>query len=293
MNTFRKILAAGVSLALALALPLASYASPQYGKVGDFDHDGGIDALDLTDMARVIGGMIQSDDIYYHIINGATYAPCDLNMDGEVDAADLTTLARHVGGIKYIETDAVVFEGFLTEEDTTDWVQYFVQNGKAAVSRANREETTDVVLSQTYAGFPVTRIGYGAFATQQIETLTMSDSVDTIDIEACSNCDRLSSVKMSRNVQTIQDAAFAKCTALTNITLPASLQTIGRAAFAGCTALNTVHFEGTKAQWQAIQYNNYNEEKDTWELTAAENDWRSGTQVTEIICTDGTIYLDD
>ena len=59
---------------------------------------------------------------------------------------------------------------------------------------------------------------------------------------------------------------------LTSVTLPKSIVSIGNSAFANCTALTSFVYRGTKAQWDEVK-------------TGA--DWRKGTGVGIIYCTDG------
>ena len=53
----------------------------------------------------------------------------------------------------------------------------------------------------------------------------------------------------------IAAGAFACCDRMTEITIPASVVGIGEEAFVGCTALETIHYGGSKVQWNAIAGN--------------------------------------
>ena len=80
------------------------------------------------------------------------------------------------------------------------------------------------------------------------------------------------------SVKSIGDWAFLYCSDLVSITIPDSVKSIGDFAFFRCDDLTTIKFQGTKAQWQAIQ-------KDTY--------WDSSTGEYAVICTDGTISKAD
>lgn len=58
-----------------------------------------------------------------------------------------------------------------------------------------------------------------------------------IGYEAFFNCAGLTSVTIPDSVATIDQRAFYGCTKLTSIAIPASLKTIGQHAFYGCTGL--------------------------------------------------------
>ena len=78
------------------------------------------------------------------------------------------------------------------------------------------------------------------------------------------------------HLQTIGDDAFYECN-FTSITLPASLKEISYRAFSSCTKLTTINFEGTTAQWAAV------ERKKNWHLNVP---------ATTVTCSDGVVGLD-
>jgi hypothetical protein len=64
----------------------------------------------------------------------------------------------------------------------------------------------------------VTTIGVGAFARTGISSLTIPNSVKTIEAWAFYECKNLKDVTIGSGVTGIADAAFGNCTALTSIT---------------------------------------------------------------------------
>lgn len=93
---------------------------------------------------------------------------------------------------------------------------------------------------------------------------------------AFSNCYKLTSITIGNGVKSIGGAAFKSCTELTSISIPNSVTSIGYYAFGWCNGLTSITFNGTIAQWNAILKG---------EL------WKAGVQATEVVCTDGTIYI--
>ena len=84
----------------------------------------------------------------------------------------------------------------------------------------------------------------------------------------------LTEVTIPAEVTSIGENAFHGCSGLTSITIPDSVTSIGEDAFYDCSGLTTINFLGTKAQWQAI------DKEDFW-------DFYSGQYT--VHCTDGTI----
>ena len=67
-------------------------------------------------------------------------------------------------------------------------------------------------------------------------------------------CSRLEELKGSENLTEIGEEAFDSCSKL-NITLGLSLKKIGNYAFLDCG--NSIHFNGTKEEWNAIEKEHY------------------------------------
>ena len=84
----------------------------------------------------------------------------------------------------------------------------------------------------------------------------------------------LKAITMTDNVLSIEKSAFEECDELTYVKLTSATQKIDSRAFADCIALTFIQYEGTMAEWNAI-------EKGT--------DWDAGTGNYTVYCSDGTI----
>ena len=78
-------------------------------------------------------------------------------------------------------------------------------------------------------------------------------------------------------VNIIRVGAFRYCTSITSVRIPNSVNNINEEAFYGCTSLETIIFEGTVDEWNAISFG---------------DDWKYGVPAKEVICSDGTVTLE-
>ncbi|GHV17078.1 hypothetical protein FACS189493_4060 [Spirochaetia bacterium] len=99
---------------------------------------------------------------------------------------------------------------------------------------------TRVVIAPEYEGIPVTSIGSGAFSYSRVTSVTIPNSVTSIDREAFSVCSSLTSVTLPNGLTSIGDGMFLSCEELTSVTIPNSVTYIGMNAFSGCSSLTSV-----------------------------------------------------
>ena len=85
-----------------------------------------------------------------------------------------------------------------------------------------------------------------------VVSLTIPEGVTHIGNGALYSCGELESISLPETVVIIGNEAFGNCGVLTEITIPASTKKLGDSVFMYCTKLATVHFAGTKAQWDVV-----------------------------------------
>lgn len=90
----------------------------------------------------------------------------------------------------------------------------------------------------------ITGIGENALATCPMMSITIPDSVTSIDKWAFVSCNRLQRVVLPDGITKIPDSAFAHCVSLTSVVLPDSVTSIGARAFAYCDVLTSISIPG-------------------------------------------------
>lgn len=155
----------------------------------------------------------------------------------------------------------------------------------------------EIVVPLTYRNIAVTTIGEQAFEYKKITGIILPDTVTTIQKNAFYQCSNLKNISFGANISIIEKKAFFKCSALEILHLPNSLTTLKEHAFACCSflksiyigksittiemkafmdckKLTSIYFDGTMAEWNAINKG---------------EDWDLGTPQYTIYCTDGNI----
>lgn len=114
-------------------------------------------------------------------------------------------------------------------------------NGGYCVSAGSNFVCENLEIPSTYNGKSVVEIRDDGFANNNsIKTLTIPDSVKTINFGAFSGCGNLESVTLGQNVTRIGSGAFGGCKKLTSIVIPDSVKAIDSSVFQSCTSLTSV-----------------------------------------------------
>ncbi|MDE7227839.1 MAG: leucine-rich repeat domain-containing protein [Treponemataceae bacterium] len=131
---------------------------------------------------------------------------------------------------------------------------------------------TDGVVPK-YIGMVGTVVKGPGYSKDLPSDLVIIDVATKIGGYAFRDCTSLVSVAIPDSVTKIEGYAFEGCTSLAIVTIPNSVTEIGERPFYGCNSFKKIQFNGTKAQWDAIQGSNW-------------------VKVQLICCTDGIIGVE-
>jgi hypothetical protein len=115
----------------------------------------------------------------------------------------------------------------------------YVNEGNGVKITGYNGTATTLVIPGSIGGRAVTIIGEYAFASKPLHSVTLPNSIITIEDGAFDNCTSLRSINWPTSLRTIGAEAFAQ-TVLTSITFNNGLLTIGERAFYLVTSLTSV-----------------------------------------------------
>ena len=93
-----------------------------------------------------------------------------------------------------------------------------------------------------------------------------------------SQCDSLTSITIPDSVTSIEEEAFLSCVALKSVVIGNGVTSIGAAAFMGCDSLKSITFNGTKMQWNSIELG---------------DEWNCEIPAQRVRCTDGNVKIEE
>ena len=135
-------------------------------------------------------------------------------------------------------TDADGNQTEVTDAHYKDYT-YSVSNGAATITKYTGN-ARNLYVPSTLGGYPVKRIGEGAFAGCNFETVSLPSRLEIMDAYAFQNCVRLNSITLPETLTSIDPYAFENCTRLSSVTLPESLTKMYARVFNGCTQLKSL-----------------------------------------------------
>ena len=125
----------------------------------------------------------------------------------------------------------------------------------------------DVITIPEYVeGRRVTKINNEAFSGSLIKEINLPDSIESIGVNAFSDCQYLESITLPSGLKTIEPGAFSFCYSLKSVYIPLSLEFIGvppvNGTYTSCEAMFfdipveqlTVYYEGTEEDFDNIHF---------------------------------------
>ena len=200
----------------------------------------------------------------------------DVN-DASIDVADFTVRTTFGASDVTVDTaDIIDIYAIVKPADLTI-------SGNTITAYAGT--ATHVIIPRLWDSVEITEIAANVFSKNKTITAVDTEFITTIGAQAFYRCTNLESIDLS-NVTTIGTEAFSKCSALTSVdlsiattigeeafansgitevTLSKDITSLGDCAFFDCV-ITTIHFNGTKAQFEAIVNNSEDNDNLTWDL---------------------------
>ena len=122
---------------------------------------------------------------------------------------------------------------------------FLVDNGAAKLWQCRSTAAGAVNVPASVNGCPVTAVAHQAFASAKVTSVTLPDSVRTVESAAFYGCESLTSVKLPSGLTAINRNLFYECTALKSITIPSGVTSIDQSAFQRCKALTSLTIPGS------------------------------------------------
>ena len=195
-------------------------------------------------------------------------------IDSSVDMAGKNFAKSHVPDIdnkwgwpslpersttEFDDADVVeVMDTFVVGANTYQVVGYYKVHLVASTVKSGSYKTEDMVV-------------YDGKLYEVVGTGTMSSTGQIVFDSVFSN-QSVSEIIFSDNIERIQ--GFQNCKTVTSVTISKNTDYIVMYAFAYCTRLKTINFEGTTAEWNAINKG---------------SGWKTGYGTITINCTNGTL----
>jgi len=127
----------------------------------------------------------------------------------------------------------------------------YTTNGGAITITEYIGTNTVVTIPGTINGLPVTSLGSVFLDNYSLTSVTIPDSVTTIEGGAFVNCSSLTTITIPDSVTSIWGAAFGGCIKLTSIAIPASVTNITAPPFPGCTSLSAFTVDPNNAVYSS------------------------------------------
>ena len=141
------------------------------------------------------------------------------------------------------------------EETVFDGLEYSIKDGYVTIT-SYTGTASELVIPDRIQGNSVVSIGDDAFyGCNNLETITIPDSVLYIEDQAFGACKNLKNVWLSEGVERIGAMAFGGCVSLENITIPSTVTSVEDSAFMGCEYLKNVYITDVNA-WCNIEFAN-------------------------------------
>lgn len=199
-----------------------------------------------------------------NIDSGAFYLCTSLEkLTVPAEIENLYVYYLYLNSLKSFEIDGE--SDFVYTVDGNLYAEFYDGKTYLLAYASGKEDTEFTVPSDVDA------IASGAFSFYPWD-YEKTENVDSNTILIFDYYSNLKKVIVSEGVESIGTSAFIYCNGLHSVFLPNTLSYIAQDAFIACTSLDYIEFNGTVAEWEAIE---------------KEDGWFTNCPITTIKCTDG------
>ena len=177
------------------------------------------------------------------------------NVDGE-------RLRKFLGEMKATNNGVASPNNLIATVDGYTW-SYRVRNGEATIMAekdgkhscaVSPAPTGDLKIPAALGGVKVTRIGWDAFRNcKELTSVTIPESVTTIDDIVFIGCAGLKSVTIPSRVKSIGEHVFERCSELTEVTMLGERPEAPETLFPGCGKLKAIHVPAKAESWAGMK----------------------------------------
>ena len=214
---------------------------------------------ELTAEVEDIGDVILAgqcgDNVYYVLYSNGKVLLKGTGPMYEYDSSDRSPFYRNDAVKKVVVSEGITSVGYdaflrcmnLESASLPSTLTYI---GSGAFMPADEYPSAAGKLNNLTIPDAVTTIGGGAFWGAALLSLTIPHNVSSVGSYVCRDCTRLVSVRYEGSV--IGAYMFVSCTSLSEFTVANTVTEIKEHCFNYCSSLQTITYEGSLAQWQAI-----------------------------------------
>ena len=193
-----------------------------------------------------LAGSDDSDATETYTKDGLTYTL--YNKGGDDNTCEVTSINRNALPAdltipKFIEYNEEKYRltavNAVVNAYTSNIVNLVIEDNPGLVFKANFI-TNNYTLKTVTIGEGVNLSNSMFMMDQQLETVTLPQSLEVVPSGAFQSCSKLTTCNLGPNVKEIQANAFSGCSKLTGVTLPDSLEIIGNSAFQNCSSIENL-----------------------------------------------------
>ena len=167
-----------------------------------------------------------------------------------------------LGEMKATNNGVASSNNLIATVDGYTW-SYRVRNGEATIMAekdgkhscaVSPAPTGDLKIPAALGGFKVTGIGWDAFRNcKELTSVTIPESVTTIDDIVFIGCAGLKSVTIPSRVKSIGEHVFERCSELTEVTMLGERPEAPETLFPGCGKLKAIHVPAKAESWAGMK----------------------------------------